>query len=159
MKKQLFDLWYDKSMEIEFKSRYELTDTKTEDVPKFARRKARKMFSSVYDLISAEYKKRVKSISKNVMNASNEMVKDYNTTLKQHNNIEKEIKILKSYMTELYDGYIAKKIDKDIFEKQKSFYGNKLLELKKMKAVSEHILKTIKKQQKYMESLMVVKGK
>ena len=159
MKKELFEKWYadcGRNLAIET-CPYDYKEMEDDVWEKELRRKAKKIFSSIYDIFSDSINNRLSILQDDVRNKLDEIRNDYNSAMFQKNKLESEIKEVTEKSTKLYDYYFDNKIDKEYFEEMKSYYGNKLSELKCHQFHVNELLHNIKVYKKEIESLLFTK--
>lgn len=159
MKKELFEKWYverGRNLAIET-CPYDYKEIEDDVWEKELRRKAKKIFSSIYNIFSDSIYDRLSILQDDVRNKLDEIRNDYNSAMFQKNKLESEIKEVTEKSTKLYDYYFDNKIDKEYFEEMKSYYGNKLSELKCHQFHVNELLHNIKVYKKEIESLLFTK--
>lgn len=155
MKKEMFDYWYDDfGRELTLET-YPHDCEVDEKLEKELRRKAKKIFSSVYNMFSNLMSYKLEPLQEDVycniesLNRNLEHIMDYRKYLVS------EIERITNITTEMYDLYFANKIDKDFFNKMKSTYGEWLKNLKRELNNSDGVIKEIKEEKKDLESLII----
>ena len=157
MKKELFEKWYaecGRNLAIET-CPYDYKEMEEDVWEKELRRKAKKIFSSVYNMFSDSMVDKLDILQDDIYEHLDEINADYNSAINQKNKLEKSIKDITDKNTKLYDFYFAKKIDKDYFDEMKSYYGEILSELKCHKFHANELLHNIKVYKKNIESLVI----
>lgn len=157
MKKEMFENWYEsygRNLAIET-CPYDYKEMEDDAWNKELRRKAKKIFSSIYNMFSNEIADKLDYLQDNIYVRLNEISNDYNSAMYQKNKLEKSIKEITDKNTKLYDFYFAKKIDKEYFDEMKSYYGELLAELKCHLFHVNELLHNIKVIKKEIESLVV----
>ena len=157
MKKELFKKWYKeygRQLAIET-CPYDYKEMEDDVWEKELRRKAKKIFSSVYDMYSNELSDSLELIREDVMNNLEEINQDYEQGIKIRSKAEEDLKQHKELATELYNLHKTKEIKEEYFEKLKSTLGEKITTLKCYMSNTETVLKAIKKDKKNMEILVV----
>lgn len=153
MKKQLFNKWYENygrelTKEI---SPYNNEEEINETIEKELRRKAKKIFSSVYDLYSERINESIHNLKDELFKILNEINQDYIRSNGIRKKIEKELEEYKTLNTELYDLHKEKRIKEDYFIKLKKLFGKRIYTLKENRNNLEKIVKNIKKDKKNIE--------
>ena len=157
MKKELFKKWYKeygKNLAIET-CPYDYKEMEDDVWEKELRRKAKKIFSSVYDVYSNELVNSLELIQENVRTALFEMNQDYQQGIKIRNKAIEDLTECKELATELYNLHKTKEIKEEYFEKLKSVLGERIGVLQSYVNNTEKVLKGIKKDKKNMEHLVV----
>lgn len=157
MKKELFKKWYreyGKELAIET-CPYDNKETENELWEKELRRKAKKIFSSVYNVYSNELVDSLELIQEDVRTALIEMNQDYKQGIRIRNKAIEDLTECKELATELYNLHKTKEIKEEYFEKLKSVLGERIGVLQSYITNTEKVLKAIKKDKKNMEHLVV----
>lgn len=157
MKKEIFENWYElygRNLVIET-CPYDYKEMEDDAWNRELRRKAKKIFSSVYNIFSNEIADKLDYLQDGVYERLIEINKDYNSAMIEKNKLEKSIKEITDKNTKLYDFYFAKKIDKEYFDEMKVYYGEILSELKRHLFCVNTLLHNIKVYKKAIESLIV----
>ena len=157
MKKELFEVWYNefgRNLAIET-CHYDYKEMEDDVWNKELRKKAKKIFSSVYNIFSNEIADKLSYLQDSVYKHLIEINNDYNSAMILKNKLEKSIKEITDKNTKLYDFYFAKKIDKEYFDEMKVYYGETLSELKYHLFCVNTLLHNIKVYKKAIEPLIV----
>ena len=157
MKKQLFNKWYKeygRGLAIET-CPYDYKEMEDDVWEKELRRKAKIIFSSVYNLYSDELVNSLELVQEDVKSGLYEMNEDYKKGILIRTKAEKDLAQYKSLATELYDMHKTKEIKEEYFERLKTLFGERITMLKSYLADTEKILKAIKKDKKNLELLVV----
>lgn len=157
MKKELFKKWYreyGRNLAIET-CPYDNKETEDDVWEKELRRKAKKIFSSVYDMYSNELVNSLEVIQEDVRTALFKMNQDYEQGIRIRNKAIEDLTGCKELTTELYNLHKTKEIKEEYFEKLKSVLGKRIEIVQSYITNTEKILKAIKKDKKNMEHLVV----
>ena len=157
MKKELFEVWYDdvgRNFAIET-CPYDYKEMEDDAWNRELRRKAKKIFSSVYNMFSNIIADKLDYLQDDIYERLIKIKNDYNSAMIQKNKLEKSIKEITDKNTKLYDFYFAKKIDKEYFDEMKVYYGETLSKLKCYLFNVNELLHNIKVYKKEIESLIV----
>jgi chemotaxis regulatin CheY-phosphate phosphatase CheZ len=157
MKKEMFEKWYEsygRNLVIET-CPYDYKEMEDDVWNKELRKKAKKIFSSLYNMFSNEMVNKLDIMQNEVYNKLYEIMDDYERAMNQKNNIEESIKDITDKSTKLYDFYFANKIDKEYFEEMKTYYGERLNKLKTNLGFINQVLHEIKITKKETESLLI----
>ena len=157
MKKEIFENLYEsygRNLDIET-CPYDYKEMEDDAWNRELRRKAKKIFSSIYNMFSNEIVNKLDYLQDDIYERLNEIKNDYNSAMYHKNKLEKSIKEITDKNTKLYDFYFAKKIDKEYFDEMKSYYGELLAELKCHLLYDNELLHNIKIYKKEIESLIV----
>lgn len=157
MKKEMFENWYEsygRNLAIET-CPYDYKEMEDDAWNRELRRKAKKIFSSIYNLFSDSMIDKLDILQDDVYDRLDEIRNDYTSAMNQKNKLESEIKEITEKSTKLYDFYFENKIDKSYFDEMKSYYGNKLAELKCHQFHVNELLHNIKVYKKEIESLII----
>ena len=159
MKKELFKKWYKEyGRELAIETcPYDYKEMEDDVWEKELRRKAKKIFSSVYNMYRNELVDSFKLVQKDAMNSLYKIKQDYQQTTKIRNKAEKELEQYRELATELYNLHKTKEIKEEYFESLKTLFGERIATLKSHISDTEKILKGIKKDKKNMEHLVLSK--
>lgn len=157
MKKELFKKWYKEyGRELAIETcPYDYKEMEYDVWEKELRRKAKKIFSSVYNMYCNEMVDRLCEVQDEVFLALNRMQEDLNNAVGFRIKIENNLKEFRDFSTELYDVHNEKKIDDEYFKKMKSFYGEGISDYKQNLHNVETVIKEIKKAMKKTECLII----
>ena len=150
MKKKLFKIWYSDYGKDMIKNLS--SDDKDE---RQIMRTAKNIFSSVYNMFSNEIAYRLENLQSDIMNNIRFINNHMEDFITRKDMVECELSEYKAMATELYDLHREKKIDDEFFEKSKSFYGEKIDELKASVHNLELMIKMGKNEKKELESLLL----
>lgn len=157
MKKEMFDYWYDdfgRDLVIET-CPYDYKEMEDDVWNKELRRKAKKIFSSVYNVFSNVMSYKLESIQREIYEKILYLNSNINNTLEYKQFLINEIEKITNITTKMYNLYFENKIDKNFFNDMKSFYGEQLKNLKKGLNNTECLIKEIKQEKKDLESLII----
>lgn len=157
MKKEMFDYWYDdfgRDLAIET-CPYDYKEMEDDAWNRELRRKAKKIFSSVYNMFSNVMSYKLESLQEEVYEKMLYLNSNINSTLGYKQFLINEIEKITNITTKMYDLYFENKIDKDFFNEMKSFYGEQLRNLKTELNNADALIKEIKQEKKDLESLII----
>lgn len=157
MKKELFKKWYrEYGRELAIETcPYDYKEMEDDVWEKELRRKAKNIFSTIYDMYSSELVNSLELIQEDVLSALFEMNQDYEQGIRIRNKAIEDLMECKELATELYNLHKTKEIKEEYFEKLKSVLGERIGVLQSYITNTEKILKGIKKDKKNMEHLVV----
>ena len=157
MKKEHIKKWYKeygRNLAIET-CPYDYKEMEDDVWEKELRRKAKKIFSTIYDMYSNELVNSLELIQEDILGALFEMNQDYEQGIKIRNKAIEDLTKYKELATELYNLHKTKEIKEEYFEKLKSVLGERIGVLQSYITNTEKVLKAIKKDKKNMEHLVV----
>lgn len=157
MKKEMFDYWYDdfgRDLAIET-CPYDYKEMEDDAWNKELRRKAKKIFSSVYNMFSNVMSYKLEPMQEEIYEKMLCLNSNINSTLGYKQFLINEIEKITNITTKMYDLYFENKIDKIFFNEMKSFYGEQLKNLKRELNNIDGLIKEIKQEKKDLESLII----
>ena len=157
MKKEMFDYWYDdfgRDLAIET-CPYDYKEMEDDAWNKELRRKAKKIFSSVYNMFSNVMSYKLELMQEEIYEKMLCLNSNINSTLSYKQFLINEIEKITNITTKMYDLYFENKIDKNFFNEMKSFYGEQLRNLKRELNNADGLIKEIKQEKKDLESLII----
>lgn len=156
MKKDLFGKWYsEEGRDIAIKY-FPLSDYDFEDeegYEKELRKTGKKIFNSIYKLMFSDMKNKLINLKDGISETMKILDSDFNRTSEIKNNLMCEQKNIKSITTDLYDSYFNKEINKEVFNKMKKYYGEKLDSIGLNLNNCDKILHEIKKAKREVQGL------
>lgn len=155
MKKELFEKWYEnygRNLAIEI-CPYDYYEKEDDVWNKELRRKAKKIFSNIYDVIYKDYSAKLDDVQYEIKNALEKTEIMLIRSKKLNDSVKQEIKGVKEITTKLYDSYLNKN-DDEYSKDCKKFYGEKLDKLKTESHCIENTIKNLKITKKDIESLI-----
>lgn len=157
MKKEMFDYWYDdfgRDLAIET-CPYDYKEMEDDVWNKELRRKAKKIFSSVYNMFSNVMSYKLELIQEEIYEKMLYLNSNIDSTLSCKQFLINEIKKITNINTKMYDLYFENKIDKNFFNEMKLFYGEQLRNLKRELNNVDGLIKEIKQEKKDLKSLII----
>ena len=157
MKKEMFDCWYDdfgRDLAIET-CPYDYKEMEDDAWNKELRRKAKKIFSSIYNMFSNVMSYKLEPMQEEIYEKMLYLNSNIDSTLSYKQFLINEIEKITNITTKMYDLYFENKIDKNFFNEMKSFYGEQLRNLKRELNNADGLIKEIKQEKKDLESLII----
>lgn len=152
MKKNMFELWYEKFGRDLAKKTLPIDDVEEKEL----RKEAKKIFSYTYDLFSESMNERLVLLQDYVREHIYSLQDLYEENKAHKDVAELAKKSVTLQMTQLYDSfYKNKSIDEDLFKSLKSHFGNIHENAKQTIKACEENLVEIKREIKLAESMII----
>lgn len=152
MKKEMFNVWYNEYGRELAKKVLPIDDVEEKEI----RRKAKEIFSYIYDMFSEFMSDRLSPMYDHIichLESLTEYAEEFSMRKKCAEEIRKDIT---PYMTKLYDSYYKEKsIKKEQFDSLRSHFGEVLSNTKETINNCDAMLSMLKEEKKNVESLLV----
>jgi Glu-tRNA(Gln) amidotransferase subunit E-like FAD-binding protein len=158
MKKELFEQWFNSYGEDLAKNLHPLNEEDFADNDEWEielRKLGKCVFSNTYDLIYQYFTNNLMCVSDDIYAKIRRLNNSYDKLRETLKKISVEKNKIKKIMDKLYDDYLPKKTNESSFNEMRSYFGNRLNELKNSEKFIEYSISEIKSEIKSCDLLLV----